>query len=192
MSADLERRFSGECRADLSEGRRITGYAIRFNSRSVDLGGFVEIIRPEAVKRSLRSPDVHAYWNHNSDRVLGRTGAGTLQIRSDSKGLAVDIDPPRWADDILESIERGDVTGMSFGFRVPDGGDEWEMDEDAGLVLRTVHDMVIREVSPVSKPAYPSTEVQVSQRSLDALREFQRSTAAYKAATARRLRLASL
>jgi len=188
MSADLERRYVGECRIDPDNDRRIRGYAIKFGTRSVDLGGFFEIINPSAVDRSLRSADVHAYYSHNPERVLGRTGAGTLQIRKDSTGLAVTIDPPSSAADIIESINRGDITGMSFGFRVPEGGDEWRM--DGGMPLREVNDMELSEVSIVAKPAYKSTSVQVSQRSLDSLREFKQSSKWTKAETDRRLRLA--
>lgn len=189
MSADLERRFVGECRVDVADGRRIRGTAIVFNSRSLDLGGFTEIIAPEAVDRTLNDAlDVHAFWNHDSGEVLGRTRAGTLQLRKVQRGLQVVIDPPSWADKIVESINRGDVTGMSFGFRVLT--DDWRMED--GKPLREVQDMVISEVSIVSKPAYPATDVMVSQRSLDALREFQRSPAARRAEATRRLRLASL
>jgi HK97 family phage prohead protease len=173
MSAELERRFLGECRADVDGGdRRIRGTAIVFNSRSVNLGGFHEVILPGAVDRTLtEAMDVHAFWNHDSGEVLGRTRAGTLQLRKGQRGLDVIIDPPSWADKILESIRRGDVTGMSFGFRVPEGGDDWRMGDD-GMPLREVHDMIVSEVSIVSKPAYQSTNV--SARSLDALREFVR------------------
>ncbi len=191
MSADLERRYiGGECRADVEDGRRIRGTAIVFNSRSVNLGGFREIIRPSAVDRTIRDAmDVHAFWNHDSGEVLGRTTSGTMQLRKTSRGLDVIIDPPSWADKILESIHRGDVTGMSFGFHVPDGGDEWRLDDDL-MPLREVHDMTVSEVSIVSKPAYKSTDVVVSKRSLDALMEFRLSNRWTRADTDRRLRLA--
>ncbi len=51
MAPLLERRSALELRAD---GDRITGHAIVFDSRSRDLGGFVEVIRPQAVDRSRR------------------------------------------------------------------------------------------------------------------------------------------
>ncbi len=189
MSADLERRFLGECRVDAggSDDRRIRGTAIVFNSRSVDLGGFTEIIKPEAIDRTISEAlDVHAFWNHDSGEVLGRTRAGTLQLRKEKRGMSVIIDPPSWADKILESIRRGDVTGMSFGFRVVT--DEWRMED--GMPLREVVDMVVSEVSIVSKPAYQATDVMVSKRSLDALNEFKQANRWTRAETDRRLRLA--
>jgi HK97 family phage prohead protease len=163
-TSEYERRsFKSEWRAERSGGERtIEGVAIAFNSRSVDLGGFVEYILPEAVDQTVRNGDVHAYYNHNSDRVLGYTGAGTLQIRKDRNGLIVKIYPPSSADDVMESIERGDVRGMSFGFSVV--ADDWRMEN--GIPTRYVTDMIVSEVSVVSKPAYPATSVQVAQRSL--------------------------
>jgi phage head maturation protease len=48
----FERRMSGELRIGLEGDRKIRGTAIAFNSLSLDLGGFREIIRPEAVERT--------------------------------------------------------------------------------------------------------------------------------------------
>lgn len=175
---DVERRFS-QARAivDRSEGRRIRGQPIVFNSLSQvmyasGIGPFRERIRPEAVDRTLRSGDaVKALWNHNSDTVLGNTRAGTLQLRKTPSALAIEIDPPLWADPQLETIQRGDVDGMSFAFRVTEDGDEWDFETDDGIPLRTVTDMTFSEVSIVAFPAYKATEVSLSQRSLDVFAE---------------------
>lgn len=173
ISNGFERRFTGEVRVDLSEDRRIRGHAIVFNSVSVNLGGFREIIKPEAVDRTLQeAADVRALWNHESGVVLGRTRAGTLALTRDARGLKVDIDPPSWAGPQLESIARGDVTGMSFGFHVIE--DEWR-DGDDGIPLRLVSDMRVSEVSIVTFPAYTATDVTVAQR---CAQEYQRSNRA--------------
>ena len=173
ISKGFERRFTGEVRVDLSDDRHIRGHAIVFNSVSVNLGGFREIIKPEAVDRTLQeAADVRALWNHESGVVLGRTRAGTLALTRDARGLRVDIDPPSWAGPQLESIARGDVTGMSFGFHVLD--DEWR-DGDDGIPLRLVSDMRVSEVSIVTFPAYTATDVTVAQRSAQ---EYQRANRA--------------
>jgi HK97 family phage prohead protease len=94
------RRATGDVRVDLSLDRKIRGTAIVFNSLSEDLGGFREIIKPAAVDRMLSTAaDVRALWNHDSSEVLGRTRAGTLELRKTRDGLAIKIDPPSWRSD---------------------------------------------------------------------------------------------
>lgn len=168
--SDLERRvIPNTLRAD-GDSRKIRGHAIVFDTKSVNLGGFTEIIRREAIDRTLREAlDVRALVDHDSAKILGRTRAGTLALRSDKRGLAIEIDPPNTtaAADILESIRRGDVTGMSFAFRTLE--DDWHIED--GEPVREVLDMTISEVSVVTFPAYPSTDVQVATRSLQRFQE---------------------
>jgi HK97 family phage prohead protease len=160
----LELRHGG---GDLTvDNSRIRGYAIVFESLSEDLGGFRERILPSAVDRTLREAlDVRALVDHDSAKVIGRTRAGTLTLRKDRNGLKVEIDPPNTtaARDIVESVQRGDVSGMSFAFRTLE--DDWHMED--GMPIRDVIDMKIREISIVSFPAYGATSVDVAKRSLD-------------------------
>lgn len=163
----IERRAFAECRAEASDnGKKIRGYAIRFDAKSVDLGGFYEFIAPEAVDRTISEGlDVRALVDHDTAKVIGRTRAGTLSLRKDSKGLKVDIEPDdaiSYAKDIMRAVARGDVSGMSFAFRTLE--DEWNY--EGKTPIRTVTDMRISEVSIVTFPAYPQTDVQVAQRSL--------------------------
>lgn len=164
---NLERRAFVECRVEADE-KRIKGYAIVFNSLSLDLGGFREQIAPEAVDRTLSEAlDVRALVDHDSGKVIGRTRSGTLDLRKDKKGLRVDIEPDTeisYARDILRAVARGDVSGMSFGFRVL--GDEWDFEPKTPI--RTVTDMRISEVSIVTFPAYTATNVEAAKRSLEA------------------------
>jgi len=161
MADTLERRSFVECRAE-ADGRLIRGYGIVFDSLSEDLGGFKERIMPSAVDRTLRDGlDVRALIDHDSSKILGRTRAGTLRLEKDRQGLKVTIEPPDTATarDLMVSIKRGDISGMSFAFRTPKGGDEWDMEGD--WPIRSVHDMTIREVSVVAFPAYADTQVAV-------------------------------
>jgi hypothetical protein len=138
-----------------------------FNRLSENLGFFREQIAPDAVTRTLKDQvDLRALVDHDSARILGRISAGTLRAESDANGLLVEIDPPDTTSgqDIVESIRRRDVTGMSFSFRALK--DMW--DETTDPPTRTVLDMLVREVSVVTFPAYPQTEV--AMRSLDAYR----------------------
>jgi HK97 family phage prohead protease len=153
-------------------GGVLAGYAIVFGERSVDLGGFVEIIRPSAVDRTVaEATDLRALWNHNSEVTIGRVRAGTLAIAKDARGLRVRIATPTWARGHVETVERRDVTGMSFAFMARD--DAWSLDDR--LPLREVFDMSMSEVSPVSFPAYPATTLgtgpEGSGRSVDFARK---------------------
>src|SRR6185295_3123793 len=138
----------------------ITGHPIVFDSRSLDLGGFFEYIRPEAVDRTIHeSTDLLALWNHNADVPLGRSTGGTLAYWKDGKGLAMSITTPRSAGAVVESIELRTVTGGSFAFRTVD--DAWHMEDE--IPIREILDMKISELSPVAFPAYPGTDVQVGK-----------------------------
>jgi len=165
----LERRTGhGELRVEDARKRRLGGYAIVFNKWSEDLGGFREQIAPDAVNRTLKENiDVRAFFDHDSGKVIGRLTAGTLRVEKDKRGFRVEIDVPDTSvgNDLMVSVERRDITGMSFGFRVAAGGSEWEEDAD-GNVTRTISDMRVHEVSVVSMPAYPDTSIAV--RSLQA------------------------
>lgn len=165
--SDMERRYINaglELRADERGKKKMVGYAAKYNQRSVDLGGFVEILAPGAFDRAIReSHDVRALVDHDPSKILGRTKAGTLALRTDETGLQVEVDMPdtQAARDLQVSIERGDVSGMSFGFYVVK--DEWKTDDKQPT--RIVQDLELFDVSAVTYPAYPQTEV--SMRALE-------------------------
>lgn len=150
--------YPADVRAAEGEGRTITGTAAVYNAQSLDLGGFREVILPGAFTKTLSETGTKkAYWNHNSDRVLGSTKSGTLRLQEQEDGLHFEIDPPAWADEHMESIRRGDVDQMSFGFRTIK--DRWGQTSD-GKVLRELIEVQLFEVSPVAMPAYPQTDAQ--------------------------------
>lgn len=177
-----ERRFlSAELRMSDDEAPKIRGYAALFDSRSEDLGGFVEVIERGAFAGVL-DDDVRALWNHDPNHVLGRSKAGTLRMSQDERGLFVEIDPPASAGALLESMRRGDVDQMSFAFSVDT--DDWRMED--GMPLRTVQKFKrLYDVSVVTYPAYPETEAAV--RSLE---QFRQETAPDFTTARARLRLA--
>ncbi len=152
--------------------RTIEGYAALFNVRSELIDGeFVEQIAPGAFTDAIQQDDVRALFNHDPNFVLGRNTAGTLRLEEDQRGLRISLDPPAtsWASDLLVSMQRGDVTQMSFGFITLD--DAWETEN--GIMVRTLRKVRLFDVSPVTYPAYPATEVGVRslQEIADAGRE---------------------
>jgi uncharacterized protein len=142
------------------EPARLTGHAAVFNQ--VASGGwFQEKIAPGAFADSLKSDDVRALWNHNPDMVLGRNKAGTLKLYEDEKGLVSEITPPdtQFARDLLVSIERGDITQMSFAFQTIT--EAWEKGDEGQPDLRTLVKVKLYDVSPVTYPFYDGTDVAV-------------------------------
>jgi len=147
------------------EPTKIVGHAAVFNKWSEDLGYCKEMIRPGAFKKSIKNDDIRALWNHDSNFVLGRNGAGTLELAEDKTGLYVEILPPdtQWARDAMVSIERGDVDQMSFGFFTIK--DQW--DESKEPAERELIEVEVFDVSPVTYPAYPQTDVAVRSNESD-------------------------
>ncbi len=158
------RSYPIELRVAKEDGKApvIQGHAAVFGQLSEDLGGFREKVAKGAFTKTLKEADVRALWNHDSNYVLGRNRSGTLRLAEDKEGLSVEIDPPdtTWAKDLLTSMERGDVDQMSFGFRVVK--EEWD-DSDKANVVRTLSEVELFDVSPVTYPAYPQTSVSVKR-----------------------------
>ncbi|RJT32790.1 HK97 family phage prohead protease [Mesorhizobium waimense] len=154
-----------ETRAD--DGKKtLIGYAAIFNSDTTIGDYFVERIDPHAFDGALKS-DVRALVDHDTGRVIGRTKSGTLRLTVDNRGLKVEIDVPDTVDgrDLWTLVERGDISGMSFGFRVT----KQEWDETGDMPVRTVLEVELFEVSACAFPAYDDTTLGV--RSLEAARE---------------------
>jgi HK97 family phage prohead protease len=151
-----------EVRATVT-GWQIVGHGIVYNVLSENLGGFREMVAEGAATDVLASnPDVRGLINHNPDLLLGRTTAGTMTLEDDPPtGLRYIIDPPdvSYANDLHVSMDRGDINQSSFAFRIARGGDIWEEDEETGLLIRTIIKFSgLYDMSPVTYPAYPTTD----------------------------------
>lgn len=161
--AEMEKRAWMDGRVELRAAedghRKIVQRAVPYGELSVDLGGWREVIVAGAF---AIDGDIRALWQHDSAMVLGRTTAGTLSLRDDETGIYAETDPPdtSWARDAIVSIERGDVSGSSFGFYVDE--DEWVLTERE--VIRRVKRGTLVEVSAVTFPAYPTTSTSVRDR----------------------------
>jgi HK97 family phage prohead protease len=165
----VEKRYAAELRVGDSQGDEmaLVGYAARFNSQSKDLGGFRETIAPGAFTRALAmKSDVRCLFNHDANRVLGRTTAGTLTLTQDEAGLQFrcQLDPNNTEHrNLHSSVKRGDINECSFAF-TPNGeqGDHWEDRKDADgkyFISRTLKDVNLFDVSAVTHPAYDNTSV---------------------------------
>tara|TARA_R110000851_G_scaffold83240_1_gene181966 strand:- start:128 stop:739 length:612 start_codon:yes stop_codon:yes gene_type:complete len=151
-----------EVRDDEDGGQVIRGMAIPFNRSSQDLGGFIERIDYGAVE--LDGTDVVMLWQHDSADPITRQSTG-LKLEVRKSGVFFEAQASDFSDRQLDLLQRGVVKQMSFGFLTLD--DEWQ--QDTKPVRRTLKKIELREISPVTWPAYKQTSVKVAVRSaLDA------------------------
>ena len=155
----IERRRA----ADLSVApgqRKLVGYAAVFGQET-RISDFTEVIRPGAFAASLKGRDILALVDHDPSRLLARTKSGTLRLEEDSKGLRFELDLPDTTEgrDLLALAERGDIGGMSFGFTVQKGGENWNGKR------RELRAVTLHEISVVHAwPAYQGTSVEPRAR----------------------------
>lgn len=134
-----------------------------------------EVIAPRAFGYRLDdlSEDIHLLVGHSFDRPLASRSAGTLDIRDDDAGVFLtaiitpDMQEVSYVRDILASILAGLTVGLSPGFRLPPERavptPELVEDEDPAegiAIIRTVLQALLYEMSIVTRPAYPGTQVE--------------------------------
>lgn len=144
----------------------IEGYFAVFNSETELWPGAYEEIAPGAFDKSL-SNDVRALINHDTSLVLGRSKAGTLELKTDSRGLwgSIKINPNDTdAVNLYERVKRGDVDQCSFGFIIV--SEETEFRDD-GTVKWRLTEVDLHEVSIVTFPAYEATAVQARKKQVE-------------------------
>lgn len=149
---------------------RLTGRAIVFNSPSLDMGGWYEVIKPGACDAVLAaSPDVRFLVNHTG-LPLARTTNGSLSLAATAGGLDFDalLAAVQASRDLATLVERRDLDQMSYAFTVAVGGDTWTTDAD-GRERREIHQFAeIDEISGVTFPAYPASYVEANRSAGDA------------------------
>lgn len=167
MNKELEKRsYQCEVRAEGENGNIIIGRPIVYNSRT-DIGPFDEIIEPGALDNT-NLQDVRFLVNHDTSRIpLARSrrnnGNSTMLLTVDEQGMGIrvqlDTENNAEARALYSAVQRGDISGMSFLFSVPEGGDTWD-DIRAEHPLRRISQISsVVEVSAVTFPAYEATEI---------------------------------
>lgn len=159
------RSFEFESRS-AGDGRTLEGYAAVFGSptRIADRGGdFDEVIRSGAFAKSLERRKPVLQFDHGRDPRVGSVPIGSIQdLTEDGHGLYVRarlFDNPV-VEPVRQAIAEQAIRGMSFRFRVPDGGDTWTS-RQGDVDLREIHDADTAELGPVVFPAYDATSVSV-------------------------------
>lgn len=155
-----ETRQSNE-NIELNE-RKVSGYAVVFDSPSTDIGWIETIATGAITEETIRNSDVLAKFNHDDGKVLARckNGVGSLKLELDEHGLKYSFDAPRTAlgDELLEYLNRGDITSSSFCFIIgqESGADEWTKED--GVIYRKINRIErLYDISPVWNPAYEET-----------------------------------
>lgn len=168
MAHGLELRAAAD-----GDGRTLVGYAAMFNRETVINsweGQFIERIAPGAFKRTLKNNGdrVKVLFNHGFDPSIGDKPLGRAAVlREDDTGLYVEVPLSRtsYNDDLIALLQDGAIDGMSFRFSVPDGGDQWDQPKRKGqLPVRTLTEVKLHELGPVTFPAYQATTAGVRSR----------------------------
>jgi HK97 family phage prohead protease len=171
MNGSFEVRAAAE-----GDGRTLHGYAAMFNEDTEIHsweGDFIERIAPGAFKRSLKNngDQVKILFNHGMDPQIGDKPLGRATVmKEDKTGLYVEVPLSRtsYNEDIIALLEDRALDGMSFRFSVIK--DTWEEPAKRnGLPIRTLNEVRLMELGPVTFPAYQATTAGVrSRETLDA------------------------
>jgi HK97 family phage prohead protease len=168
---------SFEIRTQEDGSKIIEGYAMEWEKLSQPLGWFTKF-REKFQKGAFRdylaaaNSDTKFLVGHDINRVLARTKNQTLELKEDDRGLFYRVKLPNTTlgNDSYESVKRGDVDGISVGFRMLD--EEWDESDEANIT-RTVTKANLPEISLTAWPAYESTSA--NTRSNDPYKQFKDS-----------------
>lgn len=173
-----------QTRAEENGDLYISGYFSVFNSNYEIFPGATESIASTAFDDAL-ADDIRCLIDHKSMYVLGRTKAGTLSLRVDSRGLWGDVkinQNDQDAMNLYERVKRGDVDQCSFGFDIL----EEEFEDRGDSVHWTIKKVRLYEVSVVTFPAYQDTSVTARSKQLDEIKK--KSADAFKQRTISKLK----
>lgn len=170
-----------ECR-QLEGGKRVLkGRALVFNTRSGNMGWgkkVYEVIARDALLETDMT-QVICKFNHDMNKVLGTSWAGTLRFEVNENGLDYEVDLPdtETGREVYELAKRGDLRGNSFEF-IPNakGMQIDRMEENGEEIIQVTVTRIdgLYDVAPVMRPAYPSTNgsVKISKRLADSLEAY--------------------
>ena len=142
--------------------KRLEGYFSVFGGVYELWPGATESIDPHAFDDAL-SDDIRVLIDHETRLVLGRTTAGTAELRVDEIGLFGSVlinESDQDALNLYARVQRGDVNQASFGFDILEEITDEERTEDGKYTVHwTIKKVKLYEVSVVTFPAYRDTEI---------------------------------
>ena len=141
-------------------------------------GSYTDVIKRGALDGADLT-DSRLLVNHDLTRIpLARTPK-TMQFKITDKGLEMTAELPdtEEARSAYTAVKRGDLTGMSFAFTVPEGGDSY----DAKTNTRTITKIAkVYEVSLVNFPAYPTASAEARSARAEGLKKLEARNEAIK------------
>ena len=146
---------------------RAEGYATTFNDPYVLFRDgdtvYYEAVDPNAIDDKTDMSDVIMQYDHEG-MVFARMSNDTLHIEPDEHGLKVVADLSKTADarNMFENISSGMIKDMSWAFRVD--GQKYDKEKRTRLIT---HVAKIYDVSAVSLPADPNTEIIAARSFID-------------------------
>lgn len=179
------------------DGRTVEAYAAVFDTPTEirdQQGHYREQIARSTFNKTIsdRGTRFGVFYNHGKTLYGTPSDRGTVPIgtpveppRADGKGLVTVTRYNRTplADEVLEAIRNGDITGQSFSGRVissdvptPRGGHRPGRDGQLTLVTRT--EIALREYGPTPNPAYDEpmmTSIRSLAQGLESLTEEDRA-----------------
>lgn len=152
----------------------IEGRAIVFNQATTireAFGEYQEVIRADALNGADLS-DSRLLYNHDTNRIPLARVPKTMQFMIDQAGLTIRAELPDTEEgrSVYTAVKRGDLTGMSFGFKVPEGGSLYDPKTNTRTITKIDK---VYEVSITPFPAYPQTSVEARSQIEDIKKELE-------------------
>jgi len=134
-----------------------------------------EVIASRAFDYRISKPDedIHLLVGHDYGQPLASRGAGTLDIKDSDEAVTLEatiteeMQQVSWVKDLLAAMTAGLIAGLSPGFRIPperavkDAEKVEEEDPALGTaIIRTIFAALLYEISLVTRPAYPDTQIE--------------------------------
>lgn len=187
MPKKAEREYRSMALMSPTNEYRAEGYATTYSDPyllfHMDDVDYFEEIAPDAIDERTDMSDVIFQFDHEG-MVFARMSNGTLSLSNDEHGLKVDVDLSKTNDarNMFENISSGMVREMSWAFKVD--GQKY----DKGTHTRKItHIKKIYDVSAVSIPANPNTEIMAARSFIDG--EIEKEIKEFEAREAKKAKL---
>ena len=167
MPVKNDREYRNLGAFELDEENMVVGYASTFDSYMLWKDGDTTLYE-RIDKNAFQDADMSdvVFLRDHTGRVLARTRNGSVQLWTDEHGLAsrTNLGLTEASKEMLEDIQVGNYTQMSFSFVVGRDHIEWLNDNEAVRIIDTIRK--VYDISAVAFPQNPYTEIGLSARAM--------------------------